>query len=169
MLKHSQFQHLNKSQLGFSMIEILITLVIIATALLGTAGLQLFAMKVGKSGESRIQAVFLVSDIAERMEANKLGATAGNYVVAAASAPSVAGTDCAAVSCDAPTLAAWDINQWGSAIISSGIKEPSWQIQQTGAGNPSTYVIRINWAERSTDKLQRGDTLSFTATRVVSN
>ena len=65
-------------QRGFSMIEVLITLVIIATALLGTAGLQLQAMKLGKSGDFRTQAVFLANDLAERMEGNESAAVAGS-------------------------------------------------------------------------------------------
>lgn len=160
---------LNTSQRGFSMLEILITLVIIATALLGTAGLQMYAMRMGKSGEFRTQAVFLASDIAERMEANKAAAVAGNYVVAAASAPSAAASDCAASACDTATLANWDISQWENAIIALGLPQASWQITRTTAGNPSTYSIVINWTDRSSVKTSHGETFAYTATRTVSN
>lgn len=151
------------------MLEILITLVIIATALLGTAGLQMYAMRMGKSGEFRTQAVFLASDIAERMEANKAAAVAGNYVVAATSAPSAAATDCAANACDIATLANWDISEWENAIIGVGLPQANWQITQTTAGNPSTYTIVISWADRSSVKASHGETFSYTATRTVSN
>ena len=55
-------------QHGFSMIEILVTLLIIAMAMLGTAGMQAYALKVGQGGQFRNQAVFLAADMAERIE-----------------------------------------------------------------------------------------------------
>lgn len=169
MRRNSTLLALNTSQRGFSMLEILITLVIIATALLGTAGLQIYAMRMGQSGQFRTQAVFLASDIAERMEANKAAAVAGNYVVAATSTPSTAATNCAANACDIATLANWDISQWENAIIALGLPQASWQITQTTAGNPSTYSIVISWTDRSSVKTSHGENFAYTATRTVSN
>lgn len=153
-------------QLGFSMIEILISLVIISTALLGTAGLQLYAMRMTKGGEFRTQAVFLAADIGERMEANKLGATAGSYTVAAASAASAAST-CMSSVCSSGALAAWDISQWENSIMASGMPNPSWRIVQTVAGNPATYTITINWTDRANTSSARTENFSFVATRMV--
>lgn len=97
------------SQQGFSMLEILITLVIVATALFGTAGLQVYAMRMNQGGQFRTQAVFLASDIAERMEANKAAAVAGSYELALTSATGAAATDCATSACDEAALANWDL------------------------------------------------------------
>jgi type IV pilus assembly protein PilV len=163
MLRQSTSQ---EYQTGFSMIEILITLVIIATALLGTAGLQLYAMKVGQSSQFRTQAIFLASDIAERMEANKLGATAGNYVVATASSVSAATPDCALNPCSPSNLANWDISQW-EASVAVLLTQPVWSVTQTVAGNPSTYQIVIQWTDRSVDKNLRNETFRYTSTRTV--
>ena len=154
-------------QKGFSMLEVLITLVIIAIALLGTAGLQILAMRMGQSGQFRTQAVFLASDMAERIESNK--AAAVNYVLASTSIPSVAATDCSANSCDNATMASWDISQWGNAIVASGLPQASWQISQISAGNPSTYNIVIRWTDRSSVKTGTGELFSYTATRAISN
>lgn len=159
-------------QCGFSMIEILITLVIIAIALLGTAGLQTYAMKVGQGSAFRTQAVFLAADIAERMEANKSAAIDGAYVVAATSAVSGSAPDCSSGPCSVNDLAAWDIDQWGAAIVASGLPQATWQSTRTVAGDPSTYVIRIQWTDRSTQKstaVTRGETFAYTATRTVGN
>ncbi len=154
-------------QKGFSMLEVLITLVIIAVALLGTAGLQIIAIRMGQSGQFRTQAVFLASDMAERIESNK--ASAVNYVLASTNVQSVAATDCSANSCDNATMANWDLSQWGSAIIASGLPQASWQISQTVAGNPSTYSIVIRWTDRSSVKTTHGELFSYTATRSISN
>lgn len=150
------------------MLEILITLVIVAIALLGTAGLQVYAMRMGQSGQFRTQAIFLASDIAERMEANKAAAMAGNYAVAAASAPSAAPTDCGATACGAAALAGYDISQWENSIVNL-LPQAAWAITQVAVGNPSTYSIFIQWADRSADKASRGETFSYTATRTLSN
>jgi type IV pilus assembly protein PilV len=155
-------------QRGFSMLEILITLAIVAIALLGTAGLQVYAMRMNHGGHLRTQAVFLASDIAERMEANKVAAVAGNYAVAAASSPSAAATDCGAVPCSGAALAGYDISQWETSIANL-LPQARWQITQLAAGNPSTYNIFIQWTDRSTDKTSHGETFSYTATRTVSN
>ncbi|BBI98332.1 type IV pilus modification protein PilV [Ferrigenium kumadai] len=155
-------------QRGFSMLEILITLVIIATALLGTAGLQMYAMRVGQSGHLRTQAVFLASDIAERMEANRGAATIGSYAVGATNTPSVVTTDCSTTACNEASLAAFDISQWENTIAGT-LPQSSWEITQDITGNPSTYTIRVSWSDRSSVSTTHGETFSYTATRTVRN
>jgi type IV pilus assembly protein PilV len=155
-------------QHGFSMLEILVTLAIVAIALLGTAGLQIYAMRMGQSGQFRTQAVFLASDIAERMEANKAAAVAGNYALGLTRAASTSAADCATAACDSTSLASWDISQWENAITGL-LPQPTWQISQTTTGNPSTYSIVISWTDRSSDKNSHGETFSYTATRTISN
>ena len=152
------------------MLEILITLVIIAIALLGTAGLQVNAMRMNKGSQFRTQAIFLASDMAERMEANKAEAVLGTYAVAATSAVGAAATNCAAAACNSAGLAAWDINQWGTSITNV-LPQPSWSITQTVAGNPSTYSIVINWTDRSNVKsvASGGIVDTYTATRTIGN
>lgn len=156
-------------QCGFSMIEVLITLVIIATALLGTAGLQLYAMKMGKSGDFRAQAVFLANDLFERMESNELGAVAGNYVLAATpiSAVTTAGTDCATNTCDAATLASWDLAQWQNAILAAGLPQASGEVELVTAGNPAEYTVTIGWVDRGNSASAVSETFSYRATRSV--
>ena len=158
------------AQRGFSMLEILITLVIVAIALLGTAGLQVNAMRMNKGSQFRTQAIFLASDMAERMEANKAEAVLGTYAVAATSAVGAAATNCAAAACNSAGLAAWDINQWGTSITNV-LPQPSWSITQTVAGNPSTYSIVINWTDRSNVKsvASGGIVDTYTATRTIGN
>ena len=73
------------AQAGFSMLEVLVSLMLIAVAMLGQAGMQANALKFTKGASLRMQAVMLSQELAERMEGNKTGAIAGNYVVATAS------------------------------------------------------------------------------------
>ena len=157
-------------QHGFSMLEILITLVLIAVAMLGTAGLQLNAMRLNKGSQLRTQVIFLASDITERMEANKAQAVAGTYAAPLTSVVSLAGTNCETAACDGTALAAWDINRWGQSIAVL-LPQSSWSITRVTAGNPSTYNIVINWIDRSDVRTINSGTIidSYTATRTIGN
>lgn len=161
----------DRVQRGFSMLEVLITMVIIATALFGTAGLQLYAMRYGQSGQFRSQAVFLASDIAERMDANKLAAVNfGSYDLPLTSTPGTQSVNCASSDCSEPQLAAWDLIDWGNAVHRL-LPEASWQVTQIAVGNPSTYQIVINWTDRRSNTQYAtagtGEAFAFTTTRTL--
>lgn len=85
---------------GISMIEVLITVVILAVGLLGLAGLQLRLQASEMEAYQRAQALILLNDMASRLATNRANAAA--YVVAADS-PLGAGMDCTG----AGELAAW--------------------------------------------------------------
>lgn len=166
------------AQAGFSLIEVLISLVLIAVAMFGHAGLQLNAMKFAKGGATRMQAVFLSNELAERLEANKAGSHAGNYVVASVSStPSTSATDCMTAACNASVLAAYDLAEWTTRVAAT-LPGSSWQITQptvgTTTGNPSTYTILVNWQDRRANTTTTAyeaagttETLSLTSTKVV--
>jgi type IV pilus assembly protein PilV len=158
-------------QNGFSMLEVLITLLIIAVAMLGTAGLQLNALRLNKSSQTRTQAIFLASDIAERMEANKAQAILGSYAIAATSSVIAPSTFCDTAACNPLSLANWDLYQWGTAI--SALPTATWSITSTGT-NPITYTIAINWVERvdnktSTTSGQSNIQDGYISTRTIGN
>jgi type IV pilus assembly protein PilV len=136
-----------RNQRGFSMIEVLVTLLIISLALLGTAGLQAYSMRLSQGGQFRTQAVFYAADLAERMEANRRGAVAGDYVVANSNVAVAQSTACVDAVCAADALAAYDLAQWQNAIVAA-LPQSSWTVAQTVAGNPTTYTITISWVDR---------------------
>ncbi|MDD4911722.1 MAG: type IV pilus modification protein PilV [Sideroxydans sp.] len=167
-MKNNQYNlHINK-QSGSSMIEILVTLIIVAIALLGAAGLQIYAMRVNQGGQFRSQAVFLASDIAERMETNKSAAINGSYALGNTGSVSAVSSACNTAACDPASLAAYDLNQWGNTITNL-LPQPSWQINHSTTGNPSTYDIVIRWTDRSSDKNSHGETFAYTSTRTIRN
>jgi type IV pilus assembly protein PilV len=58
---------------GFTLIEILITVLVLSIGLLGLAGMQISGLRANMSSEARSKATLLASDIAERMRNNPLG------------------------------------------------------------------------------------------------
>lgn len=58
---------------GFTLIEVLITIVVVSIGLLGLAGLQINSLRANMGSEDRSKASYIASDIAERMRANPLG------------------------------------------------------------------------------------------------
>lgn len=69
----SFLNHANRNQKGFTLIEILITVIVLSIGLLGLAGLQISGLRANISSEARSKASILANDIAERMRANPLG------------------------------------------------------------------------------------------------
>ena len=139
------------SQTGFSMIEVLVTLLIISLALLGTAGLQAYSMRLNQGGQFRTQAVFLVADLAERIEANKGGATDGSYQVANSDVPAVVDNTCTAGTCVKGQLATFDLSQWQN-VVAATLPQSSWTVAHDGPANPITYTITVGWVDRRNDK-----------------
>lgn len=84
-----------QTQRGATLIEVLVTLVVLAIGLLGMAGLQTMSIKSNQSAYYRSQASFLAYDITERMRANRKAAKDGDYDVnfpASSKANAVSGT-----------------------------------------------------------------------------
>lgn len=105
---------------GFSLIEVLITIVIIVFALLGLAGLQARAMNAEAEAYARAQALLLAQDMADRIAANrseaKLGA-GGAYATADVFGTGHADADCTAIAPATPSdAAARDLCEWDLAI-----------------------------------------------------
>jgi type IV pilus assembly protein PilV len=134
------------SEAGFTLLEVLVTLLVIALALLGTAGLQAYAMKVTTSGQFRTQAVILGLDLLERFEANNAAAILGAYAVDPL--PTAPEVDCDENDCTNAQLATFDLFEFRSKLEAE-LPTATATVTVTGAG-PWTYTLQINWVERLT-------------------
>ena len=166
---HSQRRGRPAPETGFYIIELLIGLVLISIALLGSAALIVNAMKANQAGSLRTQAVLLAADFAERMEANKSAAILGSYVIGTGFIPDT-GIDCRARYCSAAELATYDLSRWKEQVVailpSAGVSTA-----QTVAGNPSTYQISISWTDRSWGgraTTAQTENFSYSTTRTVN-
>jgi len=68
-----------KIQHGFSMVEVLVSLVVIGVGMLGLSGLQIASMKGTNNAHSRNVATMLAMELSDRMRANPNGVTGGFY------------------------------------------------------------------------------------------
>ena len=62
---------------GFTLVEVLVALVVLAVGLLGIAGLYVESLRAGRTSVYRSAAVTLASDMADRIRLNPQGAYAG--------------------------------------------------------------------------------------------
>jgi type IV pilus assembly protein PilV len=107
---------------GFTLIEVLVTLVIVAIGLLGLAGLQMSSLNNQLEAYQRAQAMLLLHDMANRIQVNSASARSGGYADASDYGLRTI-ANCAAInvasSADAVTR---DICEWNSALAGTGAK-----------------------------------------------
>ena len=104
--------HRPRGERGTSMIEVMVTLVIIAFGLLGMAGLQMRLQMSEMESYQRSQALLLLNDISNRITTNRTAALAGSYLVAGAS-PMGAGMTCPTTTA---TQVQRDLGEWCNAL-----------------------------------------------------
>jgi type IV pilus assembly protein PilV len=88
---------------GITLIEVLVTMVLLGVGLLGLAGLQLRGMQVNQGSTFRSQAAILAEDLADRMRTDSATAAAHGYDAswkAGQPAPSTAATSAALLTTD---------------------------------------------------------------------
>ena len=144
-----------------TLVEVMIALVILSVGLLGLAGLQIHGLRGTGSANSRVQATFILSDMAERMHANSVEFSNLAYqnVALAANACGAQPLDCNTGACTTIQLLAhdnFDICQSMGVLPSgatlnvtcdavpciAGIYNVN-NIQQSG----STHTLVLNWSE----------------------
>lgn len=108
-------------QRGFSLIEVMVTLMILAIGLLGLAGLQARAHNAEFEAYSRAQALILANDLADRMAANRFETTtkgsASAYNSGLVYGVTQASADCTAiVGTTSDAVALRDLCEWNEAI-----------------------------------------------------
>ena len=74
-------------QRGFTLLEVMIAVFVLAIGLLGMAHLQITSLKHNQTAEFRTQAALLAADMLDRMRANRDAAHNGNYAISLASDP----------------------------------------------------------------------------------
>lgn len=148
---------------GFTLIEIMVAVLILAIGLLGVAGLEATGLRQNTSAYQRSQATLLAYDISERMRANLPGVTNGDYNGAAGTQQ----TNCTTTQgCSSAQMAANDIYEWKQAVaarLPSGqgvVCIDSTPNDGTSATSPqcdgvtgAMYAIKIWWDDNHSGNL----------------
>jgi type IV pilus assembly protein PilV len=134
-------------QSGFTMVEVLVALVVLAIGLLGIAALYLNSLQSGRTAIYRTQAVNLAADLADRIRANRTAQAAYGTLFADAEVE-VAGCYTTG-GCIDTDLASTDLARW-KGTLTQLLPNGQGQVVVTlpvAAGEPTNYVVTVQWAE----------------------
>lgn len=138
---------MRSSHSGFTMVEVLVALVVLAIGLLGIAALYLNSLQAGRTAIYRTEAIELAADLADRIRMNR---TAQAAYDTAFSDLEVAVPACSTTGgCTGAELAATDLSTW-KASIAERLPSGAGQVVVTppvAAGEPTNYVVMVQWAE----------------------
>ncbi len=139
-----------RAQAGASLIEILVTILILSFGMLSLSGMMAYAVQMPKFAAYRATAVALAAGHVERMRANTLGFSAGAYnETMTYNATLATVTPCTYPSCDASSIAAFDKNETNQTIRRE-LPEGGMRMVCNGACNSMEGNLWVMWQEPST-------------------
>jgi type IV pilus assembly protein PilV len=125
---------------GDTLIEVLITVLILAVGVLGVAAMQVTTLQNLNSSYSTSVAEIFAEDFSERMRANPVAALAGGYVHSAD--PGTTFPNCVSGACSLNELANYDIGSWWVAMTAA-LPSPTGQVTRNAGTN--TFVVTVRW------------------------
>ena len=133
-------RHLLPREAGFSMLEVLVSILIMVVGMLGFIGLQARAQVAEAEAYSRGQALILVQDMVDRLNTNRKAAACYIITTSAATGSPALGTGYGgAPACTAAVgttatraIATQDLQQWNNALLGT---------METIGGNPVGSII----------------------------
>jgi len=140
-----------RTQHGFTLMEALVSLLILSIGLLGLAGLQASGLRSNQGAYARSQAVILAQDAMERIRANPAETSAAlaaghnsAYQLARGTDPA-SPPDCQNSDCSATALAQYDVATWKQAVTNLLPGGDAAIIR-----NGSIFAISVFWDEQHT-------------------
>ena len=144
------------SQQGFTLMELLVSVVIMSVGVLGLSGLQIESLHQNNTALIRSEAMLIGNDILDRIRANPDGDYDGIALGAApASAP-----NCTVVNCTVDNMKDYDIAQWQCSLSSEANDGTAYSTctalgisgalpQGTGAiaKNGDVYMVTVQWLD----------------------
>ena len=141
--KHRQSAY---SARGFTLIEVMVTLLILSVGLLGLAGMIGQSLRFNQGGYTRSQSTFLSYEIIDAMRANP--DNAASYAVAY-----VPGTHiCIVNPAAAHNLVDATLGCWHRRVTAELPGGTATIVNNPGGGNPLEYEITMTWTDRAHDQ-----------------
>lgn len=132
-----------RGQAGTSLVEVLVTALILAIGLLGLAALQSRSLQYNHASALRSQANVLASDIIDRMRINRVVAQANGYQTAFGQAQTGSGS-----------LVEQDLSEW-KGLLSAALPSGDGAVS-CGVNNVCTVSVR--WRERNASEDSENET-----------
>jgi type IV pilus assembly protein PilV len=158
----------NGRQQGFSLVEVMVSVLVLSGGLLGLAFLQAQGMKFNAEAYQRTQATVLAYEIIDRLRANPVAAHTNRYSVpdadaataASTATPQACDTPNGNVTCTSNQLATFDLVRWYQAQTQTLALDPANLATITRTvvvGNSSLdrHIIRMRWLEQGALKTQQ--------------
>ncbi|MGH8426954.1 MAG: type IV pilus modification protein PilV [Gammaproteobacteria bacterium] len=150
---------------GFSLIEALIALLVIAVGLLGIASMQAASVYRTHVGTLNGLAAVGAQSIAALMTANPGAFPAGTstfaYNTSDAAAVSYT-TNCASATCASDDMALYDLNHWGAGLASD---LPQGKGSVNCFGDPPQCTVTVTWLQKQMTPAPAAGTAGFTTSR----
>lgn len=105
----------HRTQQGLSLIEVLVSVVILSVGILGIAGIQVVSLQQNRSSIYRAEALQLANGILDRMRANP----SQNYAGVNFNTPPPGNNECTGAACTPAQMRNYDIAQWKCSINSA--------------------------------------------------
>ncbi len=131
----NKYMRHRSAQAGTTMIEVLVSILVVSIGLLGLAGLFANSLKSTNEGYMYSQVVSLTYDIAERMRANP-----GALASYSGGVPAQLAKDCTQAICTPDEMAAYDLFTWKQQL-DAALSNPVPAITVNG----NTAVIELEW------------------------
>lgn len=132
-----------RNEKGFTLIEVLIALVILAVGLLGMATLMTTSLQSNQGAYRRSQASLMAYDLVERMRLNRSQAITTDDYTLASDASASSNPSCDTAGCNPHQQAQMDMFQWRAALATA---LPDATATVTRASN-NKYTLTISWTE----------------------
>lgn len=126
-------------QRGFSLIEVMVALALLAIGLLGLLALQGHGLEGQQRATHQTRALQLAADLGARLRANP----AGDYTLDTHASVAGGGPDCHAAPCSSDELAAFDRAQW-LAMVATALPGAHVRLQPDG----TIRRLRLRWETR---------------------
>jgi len=132
---------------GFSLVEVLIALAILAVGLLGAVALVIEGLRASRSALQQTVATTLAADLADRIRSNRIageayGLTEGTVLAAPAKTCTAVGQ------CNAAEIAALDLYTWQqTALAQLPDAATSIDVEPVTATSSHLFTIVVRWTE----------------------
>jgi type IV pilus assembly protein PilV len=150
---------------GFTLVEVLVSLVVLSIGLLGMARLILLSSHSNDRAYMRSQATALAYEMLDNMRANAAAAVAHSYDTPLSTVPANPGS-CAGSACSQTQLALYDVYNWKQHLAGGALPSGTGSVV-TSTSTPVSATIIVQWDDSAATAAFQRATGNTTTTAAV--